>query len=330
MPASDYTTSSTANLTAALHMLRADTSRGLPAELKLEGGVHTIASFVFDKAILASAVRLVGVPDTVLRPSAARIARLFEVRAGAPRVELHHLILQSAPLLVSNGSLTLQDCRFEACEAIDGGALLVVAGDVAAVRTMFIGNAAQRGGAVFASGGSFASFAWCTFAQNAASESGGAIAIDGTADVTLSDGSLLVGNTAASGVGGAVHRVSAASTLRYTLPAPPGRWVESFPHSTVELLANSEELNQDYPNPCAPGLVGSDRVWTEQASAACSGRCPAGFKCPIATAQPVPCEAGTFCLEGSPVATRACGLLWNRSVFVSVSHRVVLLPVSAL
>ena len=140
--------------------------------------------------------------------------------------------------------------------------------------------------------------------QNAANESGGAIVIDGNAEVSLSDRTFLRSNTAASGVGSTVHRISPSSRLVYTLPAPPGRWIESLPRSSTEPLREVSELNRDYPNPCAPGLVGYDGVDAGQSSAACSGSCPAGFECPGATTQPAPCEPGYFCVEGSPVAKR--------------------------
>jgi len=283
-------------------MMKTEPVRGLPAHLKLRGGTHAIDTFVFDSATTASAVWLVGEPQTTLtlKPSAPW---LLELRAGAPHVELQHLILR-APLKVSGGSLTLRNSVFGSCQAAFGGAISITSGKVRAERTLFTGNMAQFGGAIFASGG-LAEFENCAFVQNQANRSGGAITINGTANVTLSNGSLLSSNVALLGVGTAVHRASATAKLAYTLPAPLGRWIEGLGRTTVEPLAIVSQLNADYPNPCAPGIVGSDQSIATQSFSACSGLCPAGSVCAGGTAYPASCAIGHFCPAGSAIAT-AC------------------------
>ena len=152
-------------------------------------------------------------------------------------------------LAVSSGSVQVIDCEFVRNQGRLGGAVSLRGGSLVVEDTTFTRNQAERGGAFFASGGQ-ASFARCSFLQNSALVSGGAIELSGTADIVLSDGSVLLGNSAAGGLS-SVHRV--AGSLAYVLPAPLGRWIDSSGGTTALPLASASVLDFDYPYPCAPG-----------------------------------------------------------------------------
>ena len=91
--------------------------------------------------------------------------------------------------------------------------------------------------------------------------------------VTLSDGVLLQRNNA---LPGSESVWFAAGVLRYRLPAPLGRWIESYGQVEVAPLKAGGGLASDFPYPCAPGLVGSDDQTATQSGPQCSGLCDAG------------------------------------------------------
>lgn len=227
--------------------MRDSTLLGQIVEIALQPGVHEPNAteigglpFVFDLSVAASEVRITGEPGASIRVQDA--SRLFALHAGAPRVTLRGLTLSSAGTHVSDGELVIESCRFEGCEAADGGAIKVSGGVLSVRDTFFVGNRADNGGAVRVSGG-LATFASCTFQGNEAT-TGGALFIDGSAEVTLSDGTLLSGNTAP---GSASAWLVEGSSLRYVLPAPIGRWVESYGQASVDLLAAGGGLSADFP-----------------------------------------------------------------------------------
>lgn len=61
--------------------------------------------------------------------------------------------------------------------------------------------------------------------------------------------------------------------------------------------------DENYPFECAPGKFGGDTSRLAQSSPRCSGPCPQGKYCPLATIEPIECDFGTFCPEGSAVET---------------------------
>ena len=264
--------------------------------LELHNGTYSIdippTGFVFNASILASSVRIVGQAGAVILFATSSTEWLFDVREGAPVVELRLLHLR-APVRISGGALEVRSCEFDACQSTLGGALLLTGGSLRAEDTAFTRNQAESGGALFASGG-LASFARCSFRQNAALVSGGAILLSGTAEVILSDGSALLGNAlvgnSASGAISSIHRAS--GRFSYVLPAPLGRWIDSSGGTTAYPLANATSLDFDYPYPCAPGLVGRGLSLEVQSRPSCSGLCSAGYICGGATSVLVPCLQG--------------------------------------
>eukprot|EP00965_Chrysotila_dentata_P196809 6177818-Pleurochrysis_carterae.AAC.9 len=193
------------------------------------------------------------------------------------------------------------NCLFENNTADEGGAIAVADGEVRLERSLLRNNQARlRGGAVY---------------------------VDGSGSVLLSNRTLLVGDKAAAdGTGRAVYL--RRGTLQYTLPAPIGRWIESFGAATAHLLKAEGSIDFDYPyevrrctthsplrqltgsaglgaiqltdrllapaaaSQCAPGTVGDQDSIQAQSTPSCSGSCPAGYKCGAATVIPEPCGAG--------------------------------------
>ena len=247
--------------------------------------------FVFDSSIAASAVILEGHPGAELRAQDSE-TRLFElIHAGSLRVTLRGLRITS-PLLIAGGRLTLEDCAIVNCKAASGGAVLLTSGALGARNTTFERNRAALGGAVLLSGG-IAEFEDCLLKENVATQFGGALFINGTAHVTLSDRTLLQGNTAPSDAGGSVWlEEGSGGTFKYELPAPLGRWIFSTGESSAVVLEEGG-MSSDYPFPCAPGLKGVDYQPSTQGYSICSGLCTPGHRCPGATAVPVLCGPGT-------------------------------------
>jgi hypothetical protein len=186
------------------------------------------------------------------------------VLAGAPRVTLRGLTMHGA-VHVGGGDLSIESCRFDGCEAPEGGALLLSDGMINAMNSTFSGNKASgSGGAVMASNG-IAKFASCHFEDNQASARGGGLCIDG-AELVLSDGTLLTGNNAP----GSASVWLAQGSLVYMLPAPRGRWVESYGQPSIAMLASGGGLTADFPYACAPGLVGKDTAIATQSGPQCA------------------------------------------------------------
>ena len=78
-------------------------------------------------------------------------------------------------------------------------------------------------------------------------------------------------------------------------------------------------VDLEFPYLCAPGVLGS--VDAEfQGSAACAGPCPAGYVCPTpATYEPQPCDAGSYCPEGSATSIPCPGGYWSAGGPTAVS-----------
>ena len=82
--------------------------------------------------------------------------------------------------------------------------------------------------------------------------------------------------------------------LSYTLPAPLAHWIYITDGSGRTQLTPSS-INGDYPFPCSPGIFGNSNRTEDQSGPQCTGICPSGFFCPIATSVPTPCRLGAFC-----------------------------------
>eukprot|EP00966_Prymnesium_polylepis_P284706 6577735-Prymnesium_polylepis.2 len=148
-------------------------------------------------------------------------------------------------IVVNAAQLDLIDCTVQDCQAQMGGALLV------------------RGGAmVSVEGGSFL--------RNRAVLSGGALQMD-DGHVNLANRTLFEQNVAPDGNGSTAY-LSHSSSLEYTLPAPPGRWLNVRQGMTFRLDRAVEDL--DLPYICAAGVVGGV-VPEEQLGPGCSRLCPA-------------------------------------------------------
>ena len=133
---------------------------------------------------------------------------------------------------------------------------------------------------------------------------GGQLHID---SCTFDGGSLVVsgGEVTVTGtqfVGDAID-VSVGGSLVYQLPAPLGHWINSLGQDYLTLQPGESYV--DFPPACSAGLYGHDTSTAAQSSPLCSGLCPAGFTCGLATVVPVACERGGYCPAGSPAA-RPC------------------------
>ena len=115
----------------------------------------------------------------------------------------------------------------------------------------------------------------------------------------LLNATLLERNVAPEASGSSIYLAGSSGTLEYTLPAPPGRWLNIRQGLTFELGPGAEDL--DFPYACAAGVVGGTSP-EEQLGPGCSRPCPAGRLCPPATTQPQPCTRGSYCPRGTPTA----------------------------
>ena len=284
----------------------ANTAPGRPAVISLDGGTYELRSSVsFDETTGASEIWLIGTGATTLQATGRRrlstdaATSLFTVSFGAPRIHLQGLELRNR-VIVDGGELHVDNCTFDGSSGDLGGALQVLSGSVRVSATRFVGNAARRGGAAHVTGGDVV-FSQSIMTANAASESGGggALCVEG-GRVVLEQQTLLHANTA-DGASESI-RLEAGGRLNYLLPAPPGRWINSLGQPSLTL---SEGMLADYPHACAAGLDGGQVSVAAQSSPVCAGRCPAGKTCGEATVNPLECERGGYCPEGSP-ASRPC------------------------
>ena len=84
--------------------------------------------------------------------------------------------------------------------------------------------------------------------------------------VSLFDKTLFQWNSAPDGGGGSIH-LAKNGTLQYTLPAPPGRWLNIRQGITFVLDPGAEDL--DFPYSCSAGVVGG-ALHEEQVGPGCS------------------------------------------------------------
>ena len=95
------------------------------------------------------------------------------------------------------------------------------------------------------------------------------------------------------------HRQINNVTLIYKLPTPLAHWILITDGGNQAQL-NPGSIDVDYPFPCAPGIFGASNASSDQSGPQCSGACPKGFFCPMATSVPRVCRLGKYCPLASP------------------------------
>ena len=180
----------------------------------------------------------------------------------------------------------------------NGGALMLEGGaNVLMVACSIQGSRAQSGGAMHVDGNSTVQIERSNITHNSAVVSGGALHVD-SGRIDLLDRTLLEHNTAPNGQGSSIY-LTAQSSLRYTLPAPPARYLFIRQGETFELKPGAED--SAFPYLCPAGVVGGTSPG-EQSGPGCSASCPAGSLCGPATVQPARCNRGHYCPRGTAVA----------------------------
>ena len=99
-----------------------------------------------------------------------------------------------------------------------------------------------------------------------------------------------------------LHRpelIKALQPVTYELPAPPAHYVVIMEKDATQAKIASGLIDENYPFECAPGTYGADIETDTQSTPRCSGPCPAGHYCPLATIEPIICSRGTYCPQGS-------------------------------
>eukprot|EP00966_Prymnesium_polylepis_P310710 7178749-Prymnesium_polylepis.2 len=178
-----------------------------------------------------------------------------------------------------------------------GGAIGVWAATVVLLGCSIQESRALVGGAMHVGQGSMVEVASSLFVDNEATESGGALQVDG-GQLHMLNETVFERNSAPPGGGSSIN-LGAEGTLRYTLPAPPGRWL-FIPRGTVFQLEPGA-VESDFPYPCPAGVVGGTSV-KEQSSPQCSRPCDSGRLCPPATTVPQPCPRGSFCPRATAIS----------------------------
>ena len=128
-----------------------------------------------------------------------------------------------------------------------------------------------------------------SFDENRAVEGGGALYVEGGA-IEIFNRTSFTRNAAPRGTGSSVSLL--AGRIRYTLPAPAGRWLFVPMGETLEVDDGS--IDADWPFECSAGLVGGSSPH-EQRGPQCNRPCPAAHFCPAVTTEPIGCAQGTFC-----------------------------------
>lgn len=316
-------------LQAALSLVEMERYSGKIAYLHLQKGVHhTEPIIISGTAQKASAIVLSGSGDATLvgangrhhgrRTSEAPFASILTIRDGAPPVRLKGLRFEnstSAPAVKfyggDNGSLLIDDCRFEAnlgaalhivggkviiwrsyfvanggrMGAVDGGAIRISAAQVDLLSCELYGNsAAGHGGALYSRGALRLAITQTRLINNTAEGQGGAIFLQAT-DVLLVDETFIGNNSASQDRGedrGDSLYLDASSSATYVLPAPVGHWVpnviECKPSQACSQNLHGSNisrltvtLNDDFPYLCLPGFMGSSYALAAQRGPQCSG-----------------------------------------------------------
>ena len=135
---------------------------------------------------------------------------------------------------------------------------------------------------------------------------GGALRLVG-GSTTLRDGTYMKRNLALEGSSLYVHPLNQgtdfAPSLVYRLPTPLGHYVVINNGGTRSTITTSS-MNDHFPFECKAGRFGINTPFpAAQSGSRCTGLCPAGHKCPMATVHPMRCANGTYCPAGSAVET---------------------------
>ena len=112
-------------------------------------------------------------------------------------------------------------------------------------------------------------------------------------------------NNSAPTDGGMSIFLSMNGTVQYTLPTPPGHWLNIPTGISKELEPGAEE-SIDFPYLCPAGVVGSTKI-EEMKAPSCKEPCPAGSLCRAGASTSQPCPQGHYCPRGTPAAVACPG-----------------------
>ena len=245
---------------------------------------------------------------------------------------------QGSALHIRGGTATVISSQFvsNGAPSVSHGGAIRVTNDVGRPKVLisdskFVANSAAYGGAIAVTG-ALVTVEYSTFEGNIAKYDGGALhTLD--ADIRLGNKTQFLANAARQGRTSMVQ----SGLFAYILPAPLGTWLPNVVSCTLaripcNFVANAScdpssqpvsdtqpceaefrdqaltnlargPLNDDFPFPCAPGLLGASHVIEDQDGPDCSGICPPGFFCPLGSTEPQVCGRGMFCSQGSPAPT---------------------------
>ena len=349
---------SSVDLDSAIAVTRSDANIGTPVRPNLAAGMYAASVLLDETSVVSelwlsgepgSVIRLPspsspgrqltaeGEPSAplaalVLRANFAVHLEGLTFEGGADSVGVSAVIVEAGQLTMHN--CTLRNVQGARALRVDGGIATVTesrfvanaAGAIAATanttlvveRTILVGNEADKGGALFVEGArTMVTVATTRLERNTASTAGGAVHV-AAGSVMLSNGTLLVDNSAPEG--SALHLLG--GTTLYALPAPAGLWVNTalrcgdgggvtdgcdlsrrptLHGRLVHRLADGAH-DGSYPLACPPGVFGTAED-IAQVSPTCAGACPAGRTCAAGTHTPLPCQEGTYCPQGSAAGT---------------------------
>ena len=228
-----------------------------------------------DPCSLATTLANVWADDAAGRPVAIHLGTGLHILDAATPFTFDHLTKASEVRLLGIPGTQLQADGSGAVLSVSSGAP-----HVSMQGLVLLSPVAVEGGELLVDN--------CTFAG----DRGGTMIVRG-GTVTAQDSSF----------NGAAIDLAAGGSLVYRLPAPLGHWINSLGQDDLALTAGESYI--DFPPTCSAGLFGNKSITKEQSSPFCSGLCPAGHTCGLATVVPLPCERGGYCPEGSPAA-RPC------------------------
>ena len=207
---------------------------------------------------------LITLTDCVIEPQSGNTGRRLSISTagravsivGGGEATLRRTILrghEGGAIAVSGATLTLIECTIRDSKADRGGAILVT-GESSSVMIVMSNFTRNEG---FVSGGALqvcraVQTSSCAARKSFASAHISYPQVEGGL-VSLSDETLIERNEARDGFGISIHLV-APGRLTYTLPAPPGRWLNMKQGATFVLDPGPEDL--DFPYACSPGVVG--------------------------------------------------------------------------
>lgn len=228
----------------------------------------------------------------------------------------------ASALVITRGSVAIDRARFEHNRFISGsGGALQVHGGRAEVRSsLFRGNIAKNGGALFINNTEHLWLRHVDFSENTATERGGALFVVNSGVTLANQSSIDESNRAAGdGLGHSIYAEKAATefvAVSYALPAPSGYWIANPVTCSLPPLQQPEEcrpgvhagyvvwsiasiVDQAVPILCAPGFLASeDDNKDTQMSPRCAGFCPPGSFCPGGLAGNLTCPRGHYCPAG--------------------------------